>query len=132
MLPQCRPRRSQLVLVSVSSPISSPSSLVYNLRRSRGFRNKFDAFALLRYTANAGWSSLVARRAHNPKVVSSNLTPATNFSCRIIYLQTAAAPAAVCISVQLGTIRPITGKVKPIPSCPAISARHLESSHDLS
>ncbi len=25
----------------------------------------------------AGWSSLVARRAHNPKVVSSNLTPAT-------------------------------------------------------
>jgi hypothetical protein len=28
---------------------------------------------------DAGWSSLVARRAHNPKVVSSNLTPATNF-----------------------------------------------------
>jgi hypothetical protein len=26
---------------------------------------------------SAGWSSLVARRAHNPKVVSSNLTPAT-------------------------------------------------------
>ena len=25
----------------------------------------------------AGWSSLEARRAHNPKVVSSNLTPAT-------------------------------------------------------
>jgi hypothetical protein len=31
----------------------------------------------LRYTYRAGWSSLVARRAHNPKVVSSNLTPAT-------------------------------------------------------
>jgi hypothetical protein len=29
---------------------------------------------------NAGWSSLVARRAHNPKVVSSNLTPATNLT----------------------------------------------------
>ena len=28
--------------------------------------------------ANAGWSSLVARRAHNPKVGSSNLPPATN------------------------------------------------------
>ncbi len=27
--------------------------------------------------ANAGWSSLVARRAHNPKVGSSNLPPAT-------------------------------------------------------
>ena len=26
---------------------------------------------------NAGWSSLVARRAHNPKVVGSNPTPAT-------------------------------------------------------
>ena len=26
---------------------------------------------------DAGWSSLVARRAHNPKVVSSNLAPAT-------------------------------------------------------
>ena len=28
--------------------------------------------------AIAGWSSLVARRAHNPKVGSSNLPPATN------------------------------------------------------
>ena len=26
---------------------------------------------------NAGWSSLVARRAHNPKVVGSNPAPAT-------------------------------------------------------
>ena len=39
---------------------------------------QFDALYTLRYTPNAGWSSLVARRAHNPKVVSSNLTPATN------------------------------------------------------
>ena len=28
---------------------------------------------------DAGWSSLVARRAHNPKVVSSNLAPATKY-----------------------------------------------------
>ena len=27
---------------------------------------------------NVGWSSPVARRAHNPKVASSNLAPATN------------------------------------------------------
>jgi hypothetical protein len=27
--------------------------------------------------ADAGWSSLVARRAHNPKVVGSNPAPAT-------------------------------------------------------
>ena len=29
-------------------------------------------------TTGAGWSSLVARRAHNPKVVGSNPAPATN------------------------------------------------------
>jgi hypothetical protein len=28
----------------------------------------------------AGWSSLAARRAHNPKVVGSNPAPATNFN----------------------------------------------------
>jgi hypothetical protein len=33
---------------------------------------------------DAGWSSLVARRAHNPKVVSSNLTPATMGAARKI------------------------------------------------
>src|SRR5258706_5734699 len=38
---------------------------------------QFDASASLVYSGYAGWSSLVARRAHNPKVVSSNLTPAT-------------------------------------------------------
>src|SRR6266404_1869172 len=39
---------------------------------------QFDATSRIRYSHEAGWSSLVARRAHNPKVVSSNLTPATN------------------------------------------------------
>ena len=29
---------------------------------------------------DAGWSSLVARRAHNPKVVGSNPAPATNIA----------------------------------------------------
>ncbi len=29
------------------------------------------------YFSGAGWSSLVARRAHNPKVVGSNPAPAT-------------------------------------------------------
>ncbi|CAA6801684.1 MAG: Unknown protein [uncultured Thiotrichaceae bacterium] len=29
--------------------------------------------------SDAGWSSLEARRAHNPKVVGSNPTPATTF-----------------------------------------------------
>ena len=30
----------------------------------------------------AGWSSLVARRAHNPKVVGSNPAPATNSNAK--------------------------------------------------
>ena len=30
------------------------------------------------YVNGAGWSSLVARRAHNPKVTGSNPVPATN------------------------------------------------------
>ncbi len=33
------------------------------------------------YNSDAGWSSSVARRAHNPKVVGSNPAPATNYLC---------------------------------------------------
>ena len=38
-----------------------------------------DAYGALRYDESAGWSSLVARWAHNPKVEGSNPSPATNF-----------------------------------------------------
>ena len=41
------------------------------------FPRRFDASFPFRYSQGAGWSSLVARRAHNPKVVGSNPTPAT-------------------------------------------------------
>ena len=34
--------------------------------------------AAIRYSISAGWSSLVARWAHNPKVAGSNPAPATN------------------------------------------------------
>ena len=34
----------------------------------------------------AGWSSPVARRAHNPKAVGSNPTPATIFFMLIYYI----------------------------------------------
>ena len=30
-------------------------------------------------SSDAGWSSLAARRAHNPKVVGSNPAPATKY-----------------------------------------------------
>ncbi len=38
---------------------------------------RFDLHSFRKYTWNAGWSSPVARWAHNPKVVGSNPTPAT-------------------------------------------------------
>ena len=46
----------------------------------RAFRlvpDSFDRTQFVRYYCFAGWSSLVARRAHNPEVVGSNPTPAT-------------------------------------------------------
>ena len=46
--------------------------------------NLFDAMGWLCYSSisDAGWSSSVARRAHNPKVIGSNPVPATKFeSC---------------------------------------------------
>ena len=51
---------------------------------------------------DAGWSSLVARRAHNPKVAGSNPAPATNKIKGLRYQ--AAAP-----SYLLPTVFP-TGK----------------------
>ena len=34
--------------------------------------------------SDAGWSSLAARRAHNPKVTGSNPVPATKYNSRCI------------------------------------------------
>jgi hypothetical protein len=42
--------------------------------------------SLLFCASDAGWSSLVARRAHNPKVVGSNPAPATNKQKRFFRL----------------------------------------------
>ena len=38
-------------------------------------RKRWDMY-IMHPTSDAGWSSLVARRAHNPKVVGSNPAPA--------------------------------------------------------
>ena len=56
---------------------------------------------------NAGWSSLVARRAHNPKVVGSNPTPATNygrFSRLRAYAEAADQHVWSAVSVFMGTV----------------------------
>ena len=39
---------------------------------------RIDLMFISQYHQNAGWSSLVARWAHNPKVGGSNPPPATN------------------------------------------------------
>ena len=41
-------------------------------------KNKLQAINIKKLQLIAGWSSLVARQAHNLKVVGSNPTPATN------------------------------------------------------
>ena len=46
----------------------------YNLRS-----NLFETVYNASLNTDAGWSSLVARRAHNPKVVGSNPAPATKY-----------------------------------------------------
>ncbi len=47
----------------------------YNLDRLK--QMPYDSLSIV-----AGWSSLVARRAHNPKVVGSNPAPATNIKSK--------------------------------------------------
>ncbi len=44
---------------------------------------------ILRFVV-AGWSSLVARRAHNPKVVGSNPSPATKTLTRLLEISSRA------------------------------------------
>jgi hypothetical protein len=50
----------------------------------------------------AGWSSLVARRAHNPKVVGSNPTPATISSLSGTITYEAAIQAASFVGDNVG------------------------------
>ena len=58
-----------------------PSTLLTRLSWARIF-----SFCAKAHLHIAGWSSLVARRAHNPKVVGSNPAPATINSQVIDYV----------------------------------------------
>ncbi len=49
---------------------------------------------------DAGWSSLAARRAHNPKVVGSNPTPATNVINKMAQKVSNTAPYAGGIKIE--------------------------------
>ena len=49
---------------------------------------------------SAGWSSLAARRAHNPKVVGSNPTPATKVFERPLLGPFLQVSESICRSIQ--------------------------------
>ncbi len=70
---------------------------MYDLRSSVPFlslnQNNL-AFLLFVGHSDAGWSSLVARRAHNPKVVGSNPAPATKFFIKISNTKSKRYPVA--------------------------------------
>lgn len=53
----------------------------------RIYLRKLEQFAIILFLPDAGWSSLAARRAHNPKVVGSNPAPATNLALPVSYRQ---------------------------------------------
>ena len=74
------------VVSLITTPTGFTDALSLNLRRvsqailiPRGESEKLvGRTPRIGYTTNAGWSSLVARWAHNPKVAGSNPAPATN------------------------------------------------------
>ena len=56
---------------------------VARLRQARRRGGRVDLLFMNLYYRNAGWSSLVARWAHNPKVGGSNPPPATKGIIRL-------------------------------------------------
>ena len=77
---RCRDCRSQIGKTAARGrvvPSSHPDSAIGTPDWSSGPR--FDGTPHGCYDRTAGWSSLVARWAHNPKVGGSNPPPATNF-----------------------------------------------------
>jgi hypothetical protein len=76
----------------------------------------FDHSELHCYDDTAGWSSLVARWAHNPKVGGSNPPPATNHSLSFQSLS----------SHPSNDLGPIESKIQALPtvsSCPKRAAK---------
>ena len=78
---------AQLVVRNIAKVEVTPSSLKIGslvcrskllFMASAVNKNSCHQTRMVKKKSDAGWSSLVARRAHNPKVVGSNPAPATN------------------------------------------------------
>jgi hypothetical protein len=61
---------------------TSRSAAQANVRANNKLEKEVGRSEPIQYTSNAGWSSLVARWAHNPKVAGSNPAPATKWEQR--------------------------------------------------
>ena len=57
--------------------LKEEQTIIYDIKEEK---NKLQAINIKKKQFIAGWSSLVARQAHNLKVVGSNPTPATKIS----------------------------------------------------
>jgi hypothetical protein len=82
------------------------------------------------YYVNAGWSSLVARWAHNPKVEGSNPSPATNFLNWLRFLPRAAqrVPSAVKSNSRAVSLsQPLTDVLQKASLFSALSHAELEA-----
>ena len=67
---------------------------------------------------DAGWSSLVARRAHNPKVVGSNPAPATNIINTLKGVFFVSATGKTSAENGNGHCRPLAGLLYVIRNSP--------------
>src|SRR5690554_439776 len=77
LLPSCFRRSATSAHCSTGAGGLPAAGSAAKQKDCRLAKTKFDRFHILCIIGAAGWSSLVARRAHNPKVVGSNPTPAT-------------------------------------------------------
>ena len=80
----------------------------------------------MRAPTGAGWSSLAARRAHNPKVAGSNPAPATNFPGSPTLLPgNAAAARAASSTGRFGVVQFGPDKIGKLAQSLGISPNEL-------
>lgn len=93
----------------------SIDAIVYCARLRSGRREACSVGSL---RSMAGWSSLVARWTHNPEVVSSNLTPATDEAIAATIDRSSKVGRANAVLPAGVEPRPATTISQTIESCP--------------
>src|SRR5438270_12613354 len=95
---------------------------------------KFDALRTGCYDRTAGWSSLVARWAHNPKVGGSNPPPATNSfnslrapAIRRFLILSVICPCSLTMNRPVGAMALVDFHRISLARCEACQWAHLPS-----